>query len=107
MRKGGGCENDVAVHLSGRDWVYITSPYQTVQIRRRFLNCYNQVCSCSRRGISMKWEAWENYLKALPTILEKYPEIRHEIPCDMTHDSQVKFLECPECRPYVKEVYYN
>ena len=65
-----GEEIDKSIHLGGERWMYIKSPFETVQIRQKYyLDGEDQPRVDRHQGVSLKWVAWKEFVKACQTIL--------------------------------------
>ena len=65
-----GEEIDKSIHLGGEQWMYIKSPFETVQIREKYyFDGEDQPHVTRRRGVSLKWTTWKEFVKACQTIL--------------------------------------
>ena len=98
---------NVSTHLGGKRWMYIQFPFETVNIRQKYLNKDNEPRVDKMQGISLKWTAWRKFVTACQTIVDGNINIRNCQPCESTHDSQKEFMLCSNCHPYEHSNYYK
>ena len=102
-----GEEINISTHLGGKRWMSIQSPYQTVNIRQKYLNQKNEPRLDKIQGVSLRWTAWRKFVTACQTIVDGNINIRNCQPCESTHDSQKEFMLCSNCHPYEHSNYYK
>ena len=65
-----GEEIDKSIHLGGERWMYIKSPFETVQIRHKYyLDGEDQPRVDRHQRVSLKCFTWKEFVKACRTIL--------------------------------------
>ena len=61
-------EINKSIHLGGVVWMYITSPFQTVNIRKKYRHKSGEL-RAGRDGVSLKWITWQRFINVCHTIL--------------------------------------
>ena len=87
------------VHLGGNTWAYTKSPYQCIQIRKKFMK--EGVLLYSPYGISLKAPEWNKLCEVIPMVDACFPDIKECVPCSFQndHSNQLGALYCRECNP--------
>lgn len=87
-------------HLGNNIWIYVTSPYLCVQIRKKYMHT-NGDLQCSTFGVSLKRHQWSELCKYVEVIDNTFEDLRSAQTCSESHQDALASLMCPECTPYL------
>lgn len=95
-------------HIGHNFYVTVSSPWQCVDIRERFLDGEGKLRS-TRRGINLRVPEWEKLKSCVAEIVQVVPELSAARPCyfEEDHMNQVGMLNCVECNPNGYDGFFN
>ena len=95
-----------SVHLGGKKWMYLHAPYAVVHVRQKYLNNLEQIRVDKQVGVAMKWDVWQKFYTACQVILATNSDINIGDSCQLSHDSQIQYINCKVCTPYSRYTCY-
>ena len=94
------------IHLGANVYAYAKAPFQTVQIRPKYMRNGDMYYS-KYKGNSLKTTPWNQLLKIVDIVAANFSDVIQAQPCYMQldHCNQIGAMYCKECNPNTYKQY--
>jgi len=103
LRKQSVC---YSVHLGGHWYGIVRSHRLCVDLRKFYFDKTHNRVRHTNIGIRLRITEYLKLKRLLHQIHQEYPALHNLKPCFLSHENQISFYSCMECRPFDYFDYY-
>ena len=88
-------------HIGDNLYVYVKSPFESVQIRQKYIKD-GELKYSTYKGISLKWDKFTSFTLLTEVMESLHPQIAEAVPCSEKpdHTDWRVMSTCTECTPF-------